>query len=264
MKRARTTLLLVLVIFIIFLSLPLPLSRNIKIAVIDIFSPLLEASSVVMYKIESVRSFFTDSISAVSENKRLKKENAILYDKVNKSQEAISENIRLRKLLDIKLSIPYKHVVCSVIARDTSNWFSTIVINKGIDVGLDADMPVLSNGAVVGRIVHCGFNTSVVLLLTDRGSSVGGIIRGSRTIGLVEGQGSGECIFNLIPKQVTIQRGDEIVTAGLGQIFPKGLLIGKIQEIRSDRYGLYKIAQIKLNADINSIEEVIVLVSKSR
>lgn len=255
-SRSKIIIVLVVIFLAILLSLPLPVSRNLKIKLVDFFSPLINGTNYLFEKVFSIRDLF----SSIRENKILHKRLDELSAQLNTLKELQKENERLRELFNLKKSLPYETYACRIIGRDATNWYKSLIIDKGKSSGVDVDMPVLStSGGVIGRIIESGSDVSRVLLITDVNSSVGGIIQDTRTIGLVEGDGSGGCILNLLPKNIDIQPGGVVVTSGLGEIFPKGLMIGTITEVTSGAQDLYKTARLKLACDIDRIEEVVVI-----
>lgn len=258
-RKLKIILVLILIILIFLLSLPLPVSQNLKAKLIDISSPLLKVSSCLAQKISSIKSWTQEIFKTAKENKRLRKETIQLSSQLNQLNEFRLENQRLQKLLDLKNSLPYDTIACRVIGRDAGNWFRTLIIDKGSKTRISPDLPVVAAGGVIGRVISCGQSTATVLLVTDTNSSIGGMIQDTRVVGLVEGQGTGECIFNFVSKEADLPVGATVVTSGLGTIFPKGLVIGKVTEVRMDSQSLYKIARLKLAVDINRVEEVLVL-----
>lgn len=255
-RKFRFFFVLIVIFFAILLSLPIQVSQKIKIKLIDFLFPLIRGSNYLVEKVFSVKDLFT----AIGENKILHKDLDELTSQLNQAEEIIQENQRLKQLLDLRKTLQYESITCRVIARDAGTWYKTLIIDKGKISGISADMPVLSlNGGVAGRVIDCEEEVSRVLLITDVNSSIGAIIQNTRTPCLAEGDGSGGCLLNLIPKNVDIQIGAGVVTSGFGEIFPKGLVIGTIADMSSGNQGLHKVAKIKLCADIDKVEEVLVI-----
>lgn len=262
MKRPRTVLFLVLLVIIFFLSLPLPVSRNIKSTIINISSPLLRFSNSFVDKIALVYLRLKNIHQQLVENERLRQELAVVQCERSQLLEAELENVRLHKLLEIKATLVHKTIACRVIGRDVSAWYSTVIIDQGEEAGLVTDLPVISAGGVVGRIIGCGRNSATVMLISDLNSTIGGLVQETRSVGLVEGQGEEGCTLNLLPKKVHIPLGATVVTSGLGRIFPKGLLIGKVSAVADGIQDLYQVAELELAADLDQLEEVLVVVNE--
>lgn len=258
-RKSKIIFVLIIFFLAILLSLPVPVSQKIKIRLVDFLSPLIRGANYLVEKIFSVKNIFT----AIRENKTLRKDLDGVTNQLNQAKEFIQENQRLRQALDLKKSLPYETIACRVIARDAGTWYKTLIIDKGKLSGLNVDMPVLGlNGGIIGRVIECGQEAGRVLLVTDVNSSIGALMQDTRTVGLVEGDGAGGCFLNLIPKNIDIQINSPVVTSGLGEIFPKGLMIGAITNVLEGNQGLHKVARLKLYADIDRIEEVLVLKSR--
>jgi rod shape-determining protein MreC len=258
-KKTKLISVLIVISLVVILSLPLSSSANIKIKLIDFFSPVVKASKSLTENIFSIKDLF----NAVKENKNLRKDVQRLSARCNELEEEFQENQRLKQLLDVRKQIVNDTVVCRVIARDASTWHKTFVLDKGKNSGIYINMPVVNSKGVIGRIIECDDDTSRVLLITDANSSIGGITQDARVPGLVEGDGSDLCIFNLLSRKEDIIVGVPVVTNGLSQIFPKGLKIGSVTEIKKSNDGLYKTAKISLSADLDRVEEVLVIKTRN-
>ncbi|HZK19076.1 MAG TPA: rod shape-determining protein MreC [Clostridia bacterium] len=197
------------------------------------------------------------------ENEDLRKRVSSLEAEVMRLNEYKSESERLQSLLEFKtlMSDQYNLITATVAGRDPGNWFGTITINKGANDGIEKNMPVLSEAGLVGKIVTASGDSSVVLLLTDPLSGVGGLIQESRTPGVVEGVASGYGLARLIHirEDAEVEVGQTVITSGLGGGFPRGIPLGKVTNIRMDSSGLLKTALIQPFVDFNRLEEVFVL-----
>jgi rod shape-determining protein MreC len=179
-------------------------------------------------------------------------------------REIRAENTRLLKLIDLQETLPtFETTAARVIAREPGNWYNTITINKGSRHGLGVNMPVITHRGLVGRIMSLDNSQAEVLLLLDQRSSVGGMIQTTREPGVVKGfAGEKERLRLLyLPRDAHIRTGESVVTSGLGGIFPKGLLIGSVADVKTEEYGLAQYAVIEAAADFDHLEEVLVVVS---
>ena len=149
-------------------------------------------------------------------------------------QELVEENRRLRKLLGLahELSQPYE--AAEVIAIGGSNWFHTVVINKGAQEGIPLGAPVIHHNGLVGRIWEVRSHHSIVLLLTDRHSAVGvSLTEHQGVYGIVKGTGKRLCELVHLSKHVVPRKGETLVTSGLGGVFPKGIPVGKVTSVNT-------------------------------
>lgn len=173
--------------------------------------------------------------------------------------EVFQENIRLRKLLAFKESFSYELVPAQVIGRDPTNWFNTLLINRGSNSGIEKNMAVITPQGLVGRLMEVAPLWSRVLLILDQRSSVAALVQRSRVQGVVEG-GWKLCHMNYLGPEADIREGDLIVTSGLeGGFFPKGLLIGEVTRISQVHSGLLLSAEVEPQAEFAKLEEVLVI-----
>lgn len=186
-----------------------------------------------------------------------------LRSKVTELEEQRLENQRLRQLLAFKESGSFKDILsgsigAKVIGREPTNWYRTIVINKGRGDGIEVDMPVVSYQGVVGYVSQAGGNASQVRLILDGDSSVGALVQRSRANGVVKGRGTNICEMVYISPQADIKKGDLIISSGFGGRYPSGLRIGKVMEVEKESY-LQK-ALVLPTVDFSRLEEVLVII----
>jgi len=201
--------------------------------------------------------------------RRNAKENRLLRHALGESREvrfqtreALSENRRLTKLLDIKQSIPpplKKAVVCRVIGRSPSTWNRVFLIDKGSKDGIRPGMGVLAERALAGRVAESWPNVSLVLLVTDPNSRVGALVQRTRQPGILFGTLSGGCRIKYLSVDHEVKKGDLVETGGVGASAAKGLLVGTIQRVWKEPGQIYQVADVKPFADLNRLEEVLVV-----
>lgn len=228
----------------------------------DLLAPLESGAMTVINGTKGVAGYFTDHDNLLKEQIELKEEIADLKEKVNDLKEAQLENARLRKLLILKESkeLKWQTVSAQVIARDIGNWYHSIIINRGMSDGLKKDMVVINYDGLVGRIISITNHTAEVLLLLDREGAVGCLVQLSRTPGVVEGQGSKGVLRMIhLPFDADVKENQIVLTSGLGGIFPAGLRIGYITDIKAEANGLMKQAEIEPFVDFERLGEVLVL-----
>jgi len=204
---------------------------------------------------------YVDLQNVKEENQVLKAQLAEIEDEITTYREALIENRRLKQLLEIKESNPWKSVVAHVVGTDIAPWRAVITIDAGKASGIAMDMPVLCQGGLLGRVIEPGMHYSKVMLLTDYHSRIAAIVQRNRARGILKGDGARGCIFDYVKKGVDIQNGDIIITSGLDGIFPKGLLLGKVKLVGpGDKSDLFQYIGVEPTANIDQAEEVLVLV----
>jgi len=191
---------------------------------------------------------------------RLKYETEVLRRKLFDLREVEQENLRLKNLLSFKQKSPFRLVAARVIARSPDSWSSSVTIDRGRYSGIRRGMAVINTMGLLGRVVESSETISKVLLINDPSQGVSSIVQRSRQEGLVNGSLGSNLIMRYLPDDAQIMIGDIIITSELSQVYPKGLLIGKVVNIGKEFSGLSRYAVIKPAADLSSIEEVLVII----
>jgi rod shape-determining protein MreC len=194
------------------------------------------------------------------QNGRLRKEVDFLKQKINALEEKSLENNRLRQLLVLKQNSPYKLVGSRVIARAADNLSSVVIIDKGRYGGINTGMVAINYLGLVGRVIETTKVTSKVILINDPNFSVSGIVQRSRQEGLVCGSLGASLTMKYLPSDADIAVTDTVITSGLTDLYPKGLVIGTVTAIGEEFSGLSRYAIIKPAVNISNIEEVLVIV----
>ncbi|MDO8489239.1 MAG: rod shape-determining protein MreC [Candidatus Omnitrophota bacterium] len=192
--------------------------------------------------------------------KKLNAEAGALRWQLSNLQELNQENIRLRNMLNFKQKSALRLVPARVVARSLEAWSCSVIIDKGQNNRIKTGMAVIDFQGLVGRVVESLDNSSKVLLINDPGQGISSIVQRSRQEGLVSGTLGSNLIMRYLPEDAQISVGDLIITSELSQIYPKGLVIGKVINIGSDFSGLNRFAVIRPAAELASIEEVFVII----
>ncbi len=252
------------VLFVAVLNLPESVSRAVKHSVREALAPLQDALAgfwrSVHEGVESARGLGT----IYEENKRLAGEVATLQNTVNDLRSLERVNNDLRKQLDFHARAPRALIACEIISRNPDGWWQTLRLNKGTAEGVQPDLAVISLEGLVGKTVDVSEHTADVLLIADPGCKVSAQIPRSGSFGVLSGRGPSwrgqvVCKLEFINKNVPIQAGDEVITSGLGGIFPKGLRIGYVDRVVMDESGLYQRAEVISKADIGALQYVFVV-----
>lgn len=199
---------------------------------------------------------FHDLSAAEHDNQRLRQALAQAQAQILQLSEEKGENARLRDLLDLQRRLPYRTVAASVIAASPGT-SSVITIDKGMTTGVTSDLPVITADGIVGKIVAVFRHTAQVLMITDRASGVGCLLEKTGSQGVLKGDGDGLCQLEYIMNENAVSPGDLVVTSGLDQIYPKGLLVGRVVKVRSGQ--VYKSISVKPAAVLDRIETVLVV-----
>jgi rod shape-determining protein MreC len=193
------------------------------------------------------------------ENLRLNTKIDLLEIENSRYQELFLTNQRLQQLLKFQENTHETFLPARVIGWDSSVLFKSIIIGRGENDGLKINMPVVNSKGVVGRTVSVSPNYAQVLLVTDQNSAVDGLVQRSRCRGMLKGRGLSECSFDYVIKACDIEKGDAIVTSGLGRAFPKGLYLGTVKTIEDSPDKLFKDVTVVSAVDFSKLEEVLII-----
>lgn len=174
------------------------------------------------------------------------------------------ENERLRDLLDLREHPSNRDgIAAEVIARDVTNWFSTITIDKGARDGIEVKQAVITTQGLVGYISEVGHNWARVNTIINNGTSAGGMVVRTQDVAIVEGtfalQQDRLVRMTYIATGANVVTGDSIVTSGQGGIYPRGILIGMITDIQPETQTVSQTAVVQPAVDFERISEVLVL-----
>ena len=195
------------------------------------------------------------------ENRNLKKKIDNMKSQLILYQEGYLEAQRLRNLLALKNNHDFDFVIARVIGRGQTAFSQTILINKGTADGINDGLPVMAGPGLVGRIIGASWHSAKVLPLIDENSNIDVCVQRTRTQGIIRGAGSRGCILKYIAKTQDVREGDVILTSGMGGVFPKGIMIGRVSRIDRLESGLFWKIYVAPVIDFSKLEEVSVLTS---
>ena len=241
------------------MNLPDSASRRVKGAVRDGISPLQAALRGGARELQEIFRYVRGIGDLALENRALSEEIVYLRGEMRMANELERDNQMLRDLLGFVQRFPNKLISCEVIGRDSTGWWQTARLDKGTLAGVAEARAVITPEGLIGRTESVSDRTADVLLLSDPACKVS--VRLSRTgvFGVAEGLGAkpGEqpvCRMDYILQTADVQEGDEVVTSGLGGLFPKGLLVGRVAKVEMHEAGLYQTAWIDSAANLGELE----------
>lgn len=220
------------------------------------FSPQLSLISLLKRELAGIIFYHRNMIQAEELNNQV----GLLRWRLFELRELSQENNRLKELLNFKQKSPLRLVAARVIGRSPDVWSSSIIIDKGKNSRIKPGMAVVNPRGLVGKVVEGADNNSKVLLINDPSQGISSIVQRSRQEGLISGTLGGNLIMRYLPEEAQIAVGDLIITSELSQVYPKGLLIGKVINIGHDFSGLCRYAIVSPAVDLASVEEVLVII----
>lgn len=195
--------------------------------------------------------------------KNLNKQNTELSYHNSQLQDALLENIRLRKLLEFKESNTFNLIPAEVIGQNPINILNGFLLNQGINKNIEKDDAILTDAGLVGKIVDVGQDFSSCQILLDRNCRVSSKIQRSRELGIIAWGGGSQLKLLYIAKTIKVLIGDVIITSGYSQIYPENIKIGVVIDVSMDTDDLFQDITVKPMVNFNRIEEVFIVKGSS-
>lgn len=183
----------------------------------------------------------------LEENKELEqKVSQLLVEQVS-LEELRRENKELKTLLTVQEEQDYRLQVASIIGKTVDGLQNTFLLNRGRHHGVEIGYPVIAyDGILVGKVIKVHERTSIIRLVTDNESKIAAsILNQDKTIGLVEGQHNINMIMKLIPQNEVIYEENTVITSGIEEFIPRGLIVGMVDTQVTQGGDLFKSAVIR-------------------
>jgi rod shape-determining protein MreC len=211
-------------------------------------------------KLASGTNSVKTSFSTLFTIRRLVRENAMLNQEVDqlafenaRLKSAQDENSALRRALNFKQQAQFSLLPVEVINSDPTGFTQTIVIDKGSDLNIRLGQSIIAQpGLLVGKVTKVYPGSAEVTLITDPSIVINGEVVESGAKGLIKGEHGLGLSLDLVTQNELIKTGDEVITSGLSNDFPRGLLIGSISAIRSSTTDLFQKAFVSPAADLRN------------
>ncbi len=228
-------------------------------------APFRAAGETVSGWVADKQRYYRDYSDLLAENEALRREVAELRAGARQAEKDREENALLRELLELrkqKRDLTLESAM--ILDRSTSNWTSTLTLNRGTahDVAVN-DCVISAEGYLIGVVSEVGRNWCTVLNLVDTGTEIGAKIFRTGDLAIAEGDfslmGEGRLKLSYLPPAQTLLSGDYIVTSGLGGYFPADLVIGTVVSVATDDDGLAQYAVLAPMVAYDSLTEVFII-----
>ena len=217
--------------------------------------------------------FVKDKITEISKLHDIYEEYQILENKVQETDSIKAKNAeledeveKLRKTLDLNQTLSQDaYLNATVVNRNLGYWYNTITIDKGLKNGVEVDMPVVVSEGLIGKVSKVtNFNSTVKLLTSDDiNNRISETINvdGKNVYGLLSGydKKTGAFIVEGIADNTEIKKGSMVLTTGMGDIFPSGILVGKVSKITKDNFDLARTVEVTSDVSFDDIRYVTIL-----
>lgn len=217
--------------------------------------------------------FVKDKIDEITKLHNIYEEYQILENKVGETDSIKAKNLeladevdKLSKMLELNQTLSKdSYLNATVVNRNLGYWYNTITIDKGSKNGVEVDMPVVISEGLIGKVSKVtNFNSTVKLLTSDDVNnkiSVKINVDGRNVYGLLSGydKETGNFIVEGIADNTEIKKDSFVMTTGMGDIFPSGILVGKVASITTDNFDLAKTVEVKSDVNFDDIRYVTIL-----
>ena len=232
-----------------------------------IASPFRSAYTGIADWFNDKQNYYRDTTALEEENAALKRKLAEMEAAIRQAEKDSAENERLKQLLGLQSQRPdlTSDLQAAMITEHTvTNWTSSLTIDKGTNLGLEVNDCVISEtGALVGLISKVGTNWATILTLVDTDTALGAQVFRTGDLGLAQGNfslmGENRLRLEFLPADCTLLGGDLVVTSGLGEFYPAGLVIGSVAEVQVDDSGATSYAVLEPAVDFDELTEVFVI-----
>ena len=232
----------------------IPLVRG---SVVYVVSPIQRSFSAVAHAIRGVWDGYIYLWSTRRVNQTLQNKLDSMSIENQRLREQAEEGKRLQVLFDLRQQVPLPTVAAQVLSTSSNDTARIVLIDKGADAGLKPDQPVMVPDGVVGKVLHVFPTTAQVLLVTDPYSGVACLLEDSRVHGILKGQNKALATLWYVPNGEDVKPGQRILTSGEDQIYPKGLPVGVVTEVKPGP----EFMQIAVRplAPLNRLEDVLII-----
>jgi rod shape-determining protein MreC len=239
----------------------------------ETLAPIQEGANRALKPFRDLFGWFGDTLDAKSERDRLEKERDALRREVARLEVERQELEQLKGLEEQNTAGGLGNlepVQARVIVRSPNSWYQTVQINKGSSDGVRVDQPVVNAQGLVGKVESVSDGNALVMLLTDQDFGVSAQTVESAEPGSVYPAvgAPGDLRFELVPNAKEVRRGETIITAGtvtsaraaeLPSLYPRGILIGKVERIEQGEGELDRVIHVEPVADLRRLDIVEVL-----
>jgi rod shape-determining protein MreC len=217
-------------------------------------SSSLNMFGLVFEQVDDAGSYFKLS----KKNSALRRENTRLAFENYQLQDALLENIRLRKLLQFKYEVKYDLIPAKVIGYSPQDIVTGLLLSRE-DIGqVVKNSAVMMADGLVGKIVKVTSSYAICQILLDPNIRISAKVQRNRQLGMIKWDGANGLLLDHIPNTIPILRGDVIFTSGLSQIYPANAKIGVVNKVELDEQSLFQKIYVTPAVNFNRLEEVFI------
>ncbi len=219
------------------------------------------AQQVVTSVTNNVREIWNEYLSLFE----VRKENLRLQKEISEYQKDLSTYYEDHQIVeDLKRKLAFKEkertplAVAKVVGKDPAYWFQTIVVKIGQNDGVMNGMVAQTEKGVVGQVIQVAPHYAKILLANAPSSAIDAIVQKNRVRGILKGAGTDGYTLNYVLKNADVVVGDRVVTAGIGGLFPSGILLGEVAAVHKQQRGMFQEIVVRPSVDFQTLELVFI------
>ena len=229
-----------------------------QVATFGAFAELQRATMNTVSRVRGLWSGYVDLTAVQKQNEELKRENQMLQVRLQEERAFAQRTEGLRQLLELRQRASVDTIAAEVIGAAPSPDIRSYSIDKGSADAVKKDMAVISPAGVVGRVILASPRAAQVQLLIDRNAAAAALIERTRAQGIVLGQHGDTLVMDYVPGTADVKQGDLVVTSGIDGIYPKGFVIGTVEDVDRGPGTFHRIV-VRPAVDFSRLEEVLVV-----
>ena len=229
---------------------------------LEITVPFQEAVAIPAAFLGKTWRSYLDLVDLRAENDSLRVSLSELMETNLQFREALVSSGHLDQIVEMRDDFEIPMLPSTVVGLDVNPFFRSILVDRGSAHGVLAGNPVITHEGVVGVVTRTSAHAAKTMLVLDRQSAVDAIVQRSRTRGIVQGRGSGQLAFQFEAQSGDVRAGDQILTSGLGGVYPKGLKLGEVAELAEAGGSLIQVAAVRAAVDFGRLEQVFLMLRR--
>jgi rod shape-determining protein MreC len=255
----------VLVLIIAVLNTPsirrFKLIRAARIISNNIIFPFKYAGTAIYHGVTSGVGNIIGLRGVQKENEGIKSEISDLKARNLLLEQLGRDNQKLREMLGFRSGYYGSRLLpAEIIGRSGSNWFEVIEMNRGAGDNLSTDTAVINEEGLVGRVFEVSKFSSKVLLITDPSSAVSVIDAVTGDMGILSGNSIGPLTIKYMSASASVKAGDKIITSGMSDIFPKGILVGVVKSVSKKDYDVFQKVEVSPAVNFSRLDKIFAVV----
>jgi rod shape-determining protein MreC len=231
-------------------------------ALLDVAAPIQKAITRPVHSVRDTWQRYVALVDVEEENRALHGQLAALEQENLQLREALVASGQLQRIAQMRRDFEVPLLPAQVVGQDASPWSHALLLDRGRTAELRSGMPVIVDQGIVGLLSATTLHAARAMLILDRRSAVDAMVQRSRARGLVRGLGGDELEFVFMVRGDDVQVGDEVISSGMGGVYPKGVRVGTVVSVRADRELLLHTARVRPAVDFGRLEQVFVVLHR--